>query len=167
MKYPEGLPKYTPVSVFQEETDWLHEQSLKMKNLIVEIGSYEGRSTYALACDTKAVVHAIDPWGSKDYGSVFETFKKNIKSLNNIIPHQMLSMNAVDLFEDKSIEMIFFDGDHSYPGIKSDVSLWLPKCKFLICGHDFNKGHPGVIKAVKEIFPNYKTVSKYLWYAYL
>lgn len=81
--------------------------------------------------------------------------------------------------EDNSLDICFIDADHSYEFVKKDILNYLPKIKNggVLCGHDLepcyidiikdlteeelkmdsmiNDGcsfHPGVIKAVDEIF---------------
>ena len=84
--------------------------------------------------------------------------------MKNVVPKKMKSVDAAKLFNDKSIDMVFIDGSHTYENVKRDIEYWLPKCKKIICGHDYVPAHPGVIKAVNELFKNPKTAGKCLWY---
>jgi hypothetical protein len=65
----------------------------------------------------------------------------------------MDSLDAVKHFSDKSIDMIFIDGSHDYESVKADLDAWTPKCKRLLCGHDFNNS--GVATAVRNKFTHY------------
>lgn len=61
---------------------------------------------------------------------------------------------ALDI-QDKSLDFVFIDADHSYEGCKADIRAWLPKIKNdgILCGHDYkNTDYPcfGVDKAVDE-----------------
>lgn len=60
-------------------------------------------------------------------------------------------------------DFIFIDGDHSYEGVMKDIEAFLPHTRFL-CGHDFCDKWPGVIKAVRERFINYKLAVDDCWY---
>lgn len=63
---------------------------------------------------------------------------------------------AVDNFEDESLDLVFIDADHSYAGVKRDIKDWWPKVKKggWLCGHDYaNNSGPwefGVTQAVDE-----------------
>ena len=68
---------------------------------------------------------------------------------------QMRSVEAAKLVSDGSLDFVFLDADHSYPGIKADIALWAPKIKpdGLLGGHDVD--HPcfptwGVRQAIDE-----------------
>jgi hypothetical protein len=71
---------------------------------------------------------------------------------------RMTSEQAAKQIKDGSLDFAFLDGDHSYPGTKQDIKLWIPKIKpgGWIGGHDYNhEKRPdlaGIDKAVKEFF---------------
>ena len=50
----------------------------------------------------------------------------------------MSSNDAVNLFEDGSIDFLMIDGDHSYEAVKQDIENYLPKMRSggLIVGDD-------------------------------
>jgi len=52
--------------------------------------------------------------------------------------HHNYSYNVVDQFDDSSVDFIFIDGDHTYPAVEQDYSLYFPKIKTngLIFLHD-------------------------------
>jgi len=127
---------------------------------------------------------------------IFEIFKFNMKILGIdqvVEPIRMDSTEASKNFQDKSVDLVFIDGDHRYEKFKQDVLAWYPKVKKggIICGHDCEGyyddypkrikniidssldkdyipkiGHPGVIKGLYEIFGrNFKIISKVgIWY---
>ncbi len=49
------------------------------------------------------------------------------------------SFNAVNTFENKSLDFIYIDADHTYNAVLSDCTLWYPKVKKggIVSGHDF------------------------------
>jgi predicted O-methyltransferase YrrM len=110
------------------------------KGVIVEIGSWKGKSTIWLAAGSKVgkriKVYAIDPHtGSSEhkamYGKVwtFPEFKKNIKmaKVNDIVvPIVKTSEEAAKNFN-KPVELLFIDGAHEYEFVKKDAELWIPK----------------------------------------
>lgn len=124
-----------------EEAKYLFDTASQLKNqgVIVEIGSYKGKSTSFIGNGAKIAgvdkLFCIDPHiGSEKlrqklgvYNS-FEQFQQNcIKANVNDIVHPIvdISENAIKNFTDK-IEFLFIDGDHSYEAVKLDFELWSP-----------------------------------------
>ncbi len=121
------------VSVTEREGKFLYTLAKKCKGsgVIVEIGSWKGRSTIYLAKGSKAGnsvrVYAIDPHtGSSEhkekFGEVwtFDEFVKNIKSagVDDIVtPIVKTSEEAAKEF-DRPVELIFIDGAHEYEFVK-------------------------------------------------
>lgn len=115
-------------------------KNCKGNGVIIEIGSWKGKSTIWLGRGSKAgnklKVYAIDPGtGSSEhkewYGEVwtFKEFKKNIKNAevdDIIIPIIKTSEETAKNF-DKPVELIFIDGAHEYELVKLDFELWFPK----------------------------------------
>ena len=143
------------------ELDFLYKTAKEMDS-IVEIGSWKGRSTHALLSGCKGTVTAIDTWkGTKgeegnphieaEGHDVFtDDFMKNVGHFPNLVPMRMTSLEAAALIPDKSVDMVFIDGDHSYEAVRADIAAWLPKARKLICGHDW-QWHT-VQEAVTEAF---------------
>jgi len=127
------------------ELQWLYSTAKEMET-IVEVGSWKGRSTHALLSGCPGTVWAIDHWlGSKnDDGQIeakehdiFKIFKQNVGYFKNLKIIKAYSLEAAVQFEEKSVDMVFIDGDHSYEEVKKDINTWLPKAKKLICVHDY------------------------------
>jgi MMP 1-O-methyltransferase len=150
-------------------------RNCKGNGVIVEIGSWKGRSTIWLGrgsfSGTKAKVYAVDPHtGSTEhkeyYGKVntYDEFAANIdkaelKSL--VIPLVMSSQEAALGFTEP-VEAVFIDGEHEYKSVRSDFELWSPKVidGGYIAFHD-TAAWRGVLKAVRELIYNsreYKVV---------
>jgi len=85
------------------------------KEPFVEIGSYLGRSTLALA--EHGVVYAIDP--HLDYDS-WEKFRENTRDNPNVRPIRKKSADAIADVPTE-IGLLFIDGDHSYDGVRADL----------------------------------------------
>jgi len=110
------------------------------KGVIVEIGSWKGKSTIWLGKGSKSgnkiKIYAIDPHtGSsklkKMYGKVntFEEFEKNVKNANVsdiVVPIKKTSKETAENFNEP-VELIFIDGAHEYKLIKLDFEIWFPK----------------------------------------
>lgn len=128
------------------------------KTVIVEIGSYKGKSTIYLAKGSKAGnkvrIYAIDPHeGVNKKEDTFYQFINNIKKAevdDIIIPLKMTSEKAYDDFNEK-IGLIFIDGDHSYDAVEYDTLHWILNVvdKGMMVFHD-STYFPGVRKAVDK-----------------
>ena len=126
-------------------------------SLFVEIGSFKGRSTAFMAVEIansgkKIQFDCIDPMKAIGHyenaarinpqewdGYSVEDFHRRlepVKGLYNL--HQMPSDEAVNLYEDGSIDFIMIDGDHSYEAVKRDIQNFLPKMRSggLMAGDD-------------------------------
>lgn len=124
------------------ETLYRLAQNCRGEGVIVEIGSYKGKSTIWLAAGSKdgrgIPVYAVDHHqGSPEhylwYGHkpirTFEEFQKNIKAAgleNIVIPIVKTSAEAAkDL--NQPVALIFIDGSHDYESVKLDFDCWFPK----------------------------------------
>jgi hypothetical protein len=141
-----------------DELRWLHDRA-KEAEVIVEIGSWMGRSTHCLLSTRKPVV-AVDHFkGSASQindihlwarmNDLYKAFKLNVGHFPNLLVLKMESTRAAQFFKDNSIDMVFIDGDHDYEMVRVDFEAWLPKCKRLLCGHDRDEN--GVPRLLGEI----------------
>ena len=151
-----------------EQLGWLFNAAKEMKS-IVEIGSWKGKSTHALLTGCKGTVHAVDIFNGSMKKDVsgdeqYEEFMRNVGHFKNLEIYRMPSAEAVKKFKDKSIDMVFIDGGHTYEEVKQDIEMWLPKTKKLICGHDYQGAD--VKKAVDEKFKNVDCVDN-IWFKVL
>lgn len=141
---------------------WLA-QKAQAHSRIVEIGSWLGRSTLALADHTAGKVWAVDTWRAtgelevlqKDHPGdwIYEGFLKNLQGRNNVVPVRMTSLEASRALSGLKYDMIFIDGSHDYASVKEDIEAWRPLLQSggLLCGHDFD--WLDVKKAVYECLP--------------
>jgi predicted O-methyltransferase YrrM len=142
---------------------------------IIEIGSWEGRSTIALAnAAHPEIVHAVDTWeGSPGEISatlaaerdVFATFESNVAALTerNVEVHRM---GWREFFADWSgpIRLVFIDAEHTYDEVAANIAAVAPFLEpgGIICGDDAH--HPPVAAAVVDAFPDAQTVATlWLW----
>jgi len=152
-----------------EELRCLNRMASQM-NSVVEIGSWKGRSSYALLSGCNDVV-CVDHWKGSDHPilldeakerNVMEDFLANTDEFkHNRTVMQMSSEEACAYFGEKSVDMVFIDGGHDYDTIKKDLELWTPKARKLICGHDAE--WPGVAQAVYEKFGKV-AVTETIWW---
>ena len=183
-KYLTNLPKQDETAPIQkaltidgwtsfEELTWLKDTAKTMNN-VVEIGSYKGRNTIALALGCPGPVIAVDHWEGDDDGNgtlknlmslenTYEVFIKNVADFRNVNIMRMPSLEAAQQMNGSTVDMVFIDGEHTYEACKADIEAWLPNTKKLICGHDYSEKWPGVMKAVDEIIGKV-SVKDSIWY---
>jgi hypothetical protein len=153
--------------------------NLPYESVIVELGSYRGESTEVWAKHYQDVT-AIDPWSFIVTPSTMLDFMNNIQQHKEDIDWENLStiftdveksfdermepysvtklkMNsedAVHIFDDGTIDLIYIDAMHDYPTVNRDIDSWKDKVKpgGFISGHDYADRWPGVIHAVEEHF---------------
>lgn len=176
----------------REELVWLAERAASSV-CIIEIGSWKGRSTKALAGATSGVVYAIDHWMGqstnnihggrgatnieldvKGSEAVYAEFCSNLKeeiALSKVVVIRASSMDAAQVFKslskDKKADMVFIDADHDYDRVKDDIRGYQPLLSSgaLLCGHDYgNPSWPGVKQAVQELLPGYQRGPGTLWH---
>jgi hypothetical protein len=115
-------------------------------DIIVEIGSFMGRSTSYLATNVvnsqkKIKIFCVDTFeGSTEHGALnipqdfYQEFEKNVQPfIDNgyVIPLQGRSDDPqiINFFADKSLKGIIVDGAHEYDAVKEDIINWWPKLK--------------------------------------
>ena len=109
------------------------------RGVIVEIGSWKGKSTIWLAkgsqAGQKVKVYAFDPHSAsivhQKHGEAwtFDELKQNISraGVADIVSPVVATSEAAASRFNEPIEMIFIDGDHDYEAVKRDFELWYPK----------------------------------------
>jgi len=143
----------------------------------VEIGVWKGKSAAFMAVELlnnnkNIKFDCIDTWeGSEEHldpqsefyepGLVenkdwlYEHFLENMEPVKNIInPIRKLSLDAVNMYEDNSLDFVFIDAAHDYINVTKDIEAWYPKVKKstgIISGHDYTWCEP-VKRAVHDFF---------------
>lgn len=109
-------------------------------SVIVEIGSFRGRSTLALALGSRLHcgnrVYAVDPhlpfsgvlggrFGPEDQAELYRSIVEN--SAGDIVSVVSLpSVAAARAWNDRNIGLLWIDGDHRYESVLQDYEAWLP-----------------------------------------
>lgn len=156
------------MTVFHEE--WFCQQSqdrlaflaatAPLGGPIVEFGSWEGRSSIALAnAVAPLTVHCVDTWnGSPGEISaelaaerdVYATFCANTAGLN-IEAHRMGWRDYADRY-DGPVSLLFIDFEHTYQELFDCLTLFKPRMVpgGVICGDD--QHHPPIRQALTDCF---------------
>ncbi len=148
----------------------------------VEIGVARGELSHYLLKNLNHQIeeyYAIDPFlggydDKNDAMSVELTQMNSPQVWANAVLHVMsvfgdkfrlfqnISQNIINNFPEQSVDCVFIDGDHTYEGVKSDISLWYPKVKNggVLFFDDVSRSFPGTVKAVDEFVENNKLIIK-------
>jgi predicted O-methyltransferase YrrM len=149
------LIKDVPGWLSDEEAETLYElaQECTGKGVIVEIGSWKGKSTICLGLGSRAgeevPIFAVDPHADYRHGE----FKENIDRAgiaDLVTPLKGLSQEVADRFE-QPIELLFVDGSHEEDDVREDFEKWVPKVvdRGIVAFHD-TTWHDGPRKVVAE-----------------
>ncbi len=165
---PLNLTRALSIEGWMDVTDltWLAEH-VAGHELIIEVGSFLGRSTTALLdnASENSVVYAIDDfYGPREpeieYSDdrrqqFYETFLANMSEYIAAGKLKVIKGNHNDfnLGSDLRPDMVFIDGAHDAVSVARDISLWLPRLRQggLLCGHDY-KWWPAVKATVDALF---------------
>ena len=149
------------------ELKLLHDLASRVRhNCIVEIGSFVGRSTIALAKGSIAghgvAVYAVEPhehvrsaMGVEFSPRDREDFLQNLlrAQVTDVVRPVGLSSLTVARAWELPIAMLFIDGDHHYDAVRADVDAWAPHVISggVILFHDAFNEKLGIERVVGEV----------------
>lgn len=132
---------------------------------MVELGVWKGRSLCSVADIIKrknVKVYAVDTFkgtrGEKESedeaknNDIKFQFEENIKKYEIDVEILAMTSNEAAKKLDMMFDLIFIDCDHTDGAFKQDLENWLPKCKGVIAGHDYELND--VCNVVDKKFPN-------------
>jgi predicted O-methyltransferase YrrM len=152
--------------------------------IVVEIGSFKGRSTIALALGVRArgvgTVFAIDPHtgAGTPAGPVatVQDFQRNVAAagVDSVVELLQTTAHAArPKFAEKSIDVLFIDGSHEYEDVKTDICDWQTALRDASIVAFNDPAAPGVRRALQELVVRPRTayrrpalVSNTLFFAY-
>jgi predicted O-methyltransferase YrrM len=123
---------------------YLLARDLSGDGTVLEIGSYKGLSTAALAFGAihggrRLPIHTVDPHtgdrqvleaGEGDeWGSSVEEFERNMRWAgieDAVVAHVMRSDELAARWPGEPVRLLFVDGWHSYGAVRRDLDDWLP-----------------------------------------
>lgn len=140
---------------------------------IVEIGSWQGRSTCFLAQACKdagnGIVRAVDHFQGNahsrsayvvdrdDLSDLPANFRRNVEGAGLADYVQLYQMTSAEASakhasEFDAIRMLFIDGDHSYAGATGDIDRFAPLLMpgGLIVFDDYHSDGPELVRAVRQ-----------------
>jgi hypothetical protein len=119
-----------------------------------EIGVWDGAfSTEILERTRPTKLHLIDPWifqpryRNSAFGRKAHIDKMDDKypavcakfaDESRVVIHRAMSHDALETFDDSSLDWVYIDGNHNYEVVSNDIRLCLQKVKpnGVICGDD-------------------------------
>lgn len=117
-----------------------------------EVGSFKGYFSNTIMNSWSGNLYMVDVWrplskeeydDSSNHQEHKEAYSDAMNSIKGFEDRcfmlRMKSEYATELFQDGSLDFVYIDANHSYEGVKLDISLWYPKVKSggLVCGHDY------------------------------
>lgn len=147
---------------------------------VIEVGVFDGDfSERILALNEPRKLHLVDPWFTKDDGSLFDGPTQQFSSARQaadalegqyqhvarrfageissgrIEVHRTLSHLAAPQFPDEHFDWIYVDASHFYDDVKVDIQAFWPKLKRggYMAGDDYDRRgiwEHGVTRAVDE-----------------
>lgn len=138
---------------------------ISAENVIVEIGSYKGRSSIALAFGTMQKngnrVYAVDPhveytgilgavFGPGDQADLYKNIvEAGVGKVVTVV--SLHSVCAAKSWTNQNIGLLWIDGDHSYNGVRADFEAWEPYVvkNGIVAFHDSQVD--GVKKLIEEL----------------
>jgi hypothetical protein len=139
---------------------------------IAEIGVKRG-DTFLYLLDKFPHLHAtgVDIWENeveklpRHEARIRAVCEVNYPKRSKLI--KMRSTEAADLVEDKSLDAVFIDADHSEMAIRADIEKWRPKLRDggLLCGHDVHM--ESVKTAVDDLLPGWAYYGQSIWGIYI
>jgi len=127
---------------------------------IVEVGSWRGMSTIALAKGARVPVYAIEPheeftgvlggqFGPQDRRAFFENLLRaeaveQVRLVN-------LSSEVVAPGWELPVGLLWIDGDHRYEGVKRDFTCWEPHLRGKVAFHDAIQEKLGPFRLIEEL----------------
>jgi predicted O-methyltransferase YrrM len=154
----EGLTKLSELVLLYDLA-----KTMPVNAVVVEVGSYRGRSTLAIAEGLEGIsgptLIAVDTfsgdpgWETRlDPGNARAIFDRNTAGIQFLRVIQAPSLEAADQVADRSVDWVFIDALHDYRSVVADIGAWSSKLKpaGLLSGHDW--GREGVTDAVLRVF---------------
>lgn len=157
-----------------EELRWL-ESTARGKQLVVEFGSWRGRSSVALAAAVKLVcvdtfvdMPQEDGTGESTYPHFCRSIADDADHVEAIVASLASEATAAMLRKrfGNSADVVFIDASHDEQSVLRDISIAasLVRPGGILCGHDFSPAWPGVVSAVKNNFKDFQRGPGSIWW---
>lgn len=154
-----------PAAVFHRKRDYL---AARMRcTAVFEIGTYSGRTTYNLACNTLGIVYTLDlspttrdtllPVEKADHAFMgiedSQRYWIGKPQADRIVQLRGDSADFDFTPYYKRMDLVFVDGSHAYHYVRKDSesALAMVRDSGAIVWHDYAPCWPGVVRALNEL----------------
>jgi len=135
----------------------------------VEVGTYSGSFAITMSINVpKLKLYCVDAWstyaGLNDYtdaaylDEIYRLARRRLGPYKGVEIVKKLSMDALEMFEDESLDFVYIDANHEFPYVAEDIFFWSKKVKHggIVSGHDYLKTprKDGMVQ-VKEVVDAY------------
>ena len=156
------------------ELSWLESQAAG-KELVIEIGSWRGRSSVALAAADKLVCVDTFVDQRQETGTGADILPDFMAAIGDDSPKvtairgDVSDPDFVEALEHTcggEADVVFIDASHDEASVRRDIATAkrLVKDGGIICGHDFSHSWPGVMTAVIELVPGFQRAGESIWW---
>lgn len=143
---------YGAFTVNEARKLWELATSVSGDGVVVEVGSYCGRSSSILAQvqeERGYDLYLVDNFitGAPGVTDVKGALIENLKWGE----YTLLEGDSREIGKgfDKDVDLLFIDGDHAYEGVRADIDVWAKKAK-IVAFHDYGSSWDGVKRAIDE-----------------
>lgn len=158
------------------ELSWLEQQAAG-KQLVVEFGSWKGRSSVALAaadrlvCVDKFVDEQQETGTGNDLTAEFLAAIGDDSPRVTAIRGDVSDRDFVEALEHSyggEADVVFIDASHDEASVRRDIATAkrLVRAGGIVCGHDYSYAWPGVMAAVNELVPGFQRAAESIWWGY-
>lgn len=151
----------------EEVNGWMTPDELRLlrnyaarSQSVIEIGSWKGRSSWALLESCPGPVYCVDSWQGADDGNnhaydelayvdMHKVFMSNVGHFPNLNVVKGISWKVADQTP-PAVDMVFIDADHSFAGCMADIKAYGPRATKFLLGHDYS--WDGVRQALAAAF---------------
>jgi SAM-dependent methyltransferase len=123
---------------------------------VVEVGVWKGDFSTQILRRSPRELHLVDPWAFEpnfpqrlyggaaavsqaDMDAIFQSVVRRFGGTPAVRIHRQKSVDAAARFEDRSLDWIYVDGNHSRAAVLQDLLAWYPALKpgGYLCLDDF------------------------------
>lgn len=156
-----GAPAEIPDCSRNDLPEFFKEMGFKVG---AEIGVDKGQFSEVIA-KSGLKLYAIDPWRSYDdyketqgqerLDFLYEHTKRVLSPYPNATIIRKTSMDALEDFDDHSLDFVYIDGNHQLQYVIQDLVGWAKKVKIggVISGHDYIYTNPRTQAGICHVIP--------------
>lgn len=171
----------TPGHMGEDELRWLH-SACEGKGLVIEMGSWRGRSSLAMAsakrlvcvdswlgspgeeCEQDVLAGRIDPWKEWQAAILPATESCHVTAERGDLRDWDFINKLIHSYTEKA-DLVFIDASHDESSVRQDIPLarCLLKNGGILCGHDYGGSWTGVKAAVDALVLSPRVVVGSIW----